>query len=132
MLLQIPDALIGLMNLPAKDDYIKRIKNTLKPKKIIENIFIIIFMTTIAVSEDVKQKLLKVASELQLKVGHRVDLNEALNFLLEQREKNVVLLEEACKPVAGVKETLEELRMERKNDEIRLDRKIGNRHQRTD
>jgi predicted CopG family antitoxin len=89
-------------------------------------------MTTIAVSEDVKQKLLKVASELQLRVGHRVDLNEALNFLLEQREKNVVLLEEACKPIAGVKETLEELRMERKHDEIRLERKIGNRHQRTD
>jgi predicted CopG family antitoxin len=86
------------------------------------------FMTTISVTEDVKQKLLKVASELQLKLGHRVDLNEALSFLVDQREKNVQLLEEACKPVIGVKEALEELQTERKRDEDRLERKIGDRH----
>jgi hypothetical protein len=85
-------------------------------------------MTTIAVSEDVKQKLLRVASELQLKLGHRVDLNEALNFLISQREKNADLLEKACKPTVGVKETLEELQTERKHDEIRLERKIGSRY----
>ena len=87
-----------------------------------------VFMTTISVTEDVKQKLLKVASELQLKLGRRVDLNEALSFLIDQREKNVQLLEEACKPIIGAKEALEELQMERKHDEIRLERKIGNRH----
>jgi predicted CopG family antitoxin len=86
------------------------------------------FMTTISVTEDVKQKLLKVASELQLKLGHRVDLNEALSFLVDQREKNVQLLEEACKPVVGAKEALEELQTERKRDEDRLERKIGVRH----
>jgi len=87
-----------------------------------------VIMTTISVTEDVKQKLLKVASELQLKLGRRVDLNEALSFLVDQREKNVQLLEEACKPVIGAKEALEELQTERKHDEIRLERKIGNRH----
>jgi predicted CopG family antitoxin len=87
-----------------------------------------VFMTTISVTEDVKQKLLKVASELQLKLGRRVDLNEALSFLVGQREKNVQLLEEACKPIIGAKEALEELQTERKHDEIRLERKIGNRH----
>jgi predicted CopG family antitoxin len=87
-----------------------------------------VFMTTISVTEDVKQKLLKVASELQLKLGRRVNLNEALSFLVDQREKNVQLLEEACKPIIGAKEALEELQMERKHDEIRLERKIGNRH----
>lgn len=86
------------------------------------------FMTTISVTEDVKQKLLKVASELQLKLGHRVDLNEALSFLVDQREKNIQLLEEACKPVIGAKEALEELQTERKRDEDRLERKIGDRH----
>lgn len=86
------------------------------------------FMTTISVTEDVKQKLLKVASELQLKLGHRVDLNEALSFLVNQREKNVQLLEEACKPAIGAKEALEELQTERKRDEDRLERKIGDRH----
>jgi predicted CopG family antitoxin len=83
-------------------------------------------MTTISVTEEVKRKLLKVASELQLKLGRRVDLNEALSFLIDQREKNVQLLQEACKQKTGAKEALEELRTERKHDEIILERKIGN------
>lgn len=88
-------------------------------------------MTTISVTEDVKQKLLKVASELQIKLGHRVDLNEALRFLVDQREKNPQLLDEACKPLIGARETVEELQAERKLDEKRLERKISRRHQRT-
>ncbi len=57
-------------------------------------------------------------------------LNEALSFLIDQRERNVELLKEACKPTVGNKEALEELQMERKQDELRLERKIGDRHQR--
>jgi predicted CopG family antitoxin len=90
------------------------------------------FMTTISVTEDVKQKLLKVASELQIKLCRRVDLNEALRFLVDQREKNPQLLEEACKPTVGAEKTIEELQKERKLDETRLERKISHRHQRTD
>src|SRR5271157_4210410 len=93
---------------------------------------IITFMTTISVTEDVKQKLLEVASELQIKLGHRVDLNEALRFLVDQRKKNPHLLEEACKPIVGAKEAIEELQKERKTDETRLERKISGRLQRTD
>jgi len=89
-------------------------------------------MTTISVTEDVKQKLLKVASELQIKLGHRVDLNEALRYLVDQREKNPELLNEACKPLIGAREAIEELQMERKLDEKRLERKTSYRHQRTD
>ena len=92
------------------------------------NVFIIaivnvIFMTTISVTEDVKQKLLEVASELQIKLGHRVDLNEALRFLVDQREKKPQLLEEACKPTVSADEAIEELQKERKLDESRLERK---------
>jgi len=94
-------------------------------------IFTMVVMTTISVTEDVKEKLLKVASELQLKLGRRVDLNEALRFLVEQKEKHPQLLEEACKPISGAKEAVEELRKERKLDETRLERKISHRHQRT-
>ena len=68
----------------------------------------VISMTTISVTEDVKEKLLKVASELQIKTGHRVDLNDALRFLVDQQEKNPRLLDEACSPTTGVKEALEE------------------------
>jgi hypothetical protein len=53
---------------------------------------VMVFMTTISVTEDVKQKLLKVASELQIKLGRRVDLNEALRFLVDQREKTLSCL----------------------------------------
>ena len=88
-------------------------------------------MTTISVTEDVKEKLLKVASELQIKMGRRVDLNDALCFLVDQRKKNPRLLEEACSPIAGVKEALEELDSERKIDNERFERKISHRHKRT-
>ena len=88
-------------------------------------------MTTISVTEDVKEKLLKVASELQIKLGRRVDLNDALRFLVDHREKNPSLLEEACRPTTGVEEALEELVKERKLDDERLERKISNRHKRT-
>ena len=88
-------------------------------------------MTPISVTEDVKQKLLKVASQLQIKRGHRVDLNEALSFLVDQREKNPRLLGEACKPMVGAGEAVEELHMERRLDEARLERKISRRLQRT-
>jgi len=90
----------------------------------------VISMTTISVTEDVKKKLLKVASELQIKTGRRVDLNDALRFLVDQREKNSQLLE-ACSPTIGVKEALEELETERKIDDERLERKISHRHKRT-
>ena len=89
-------------------------------------------MTTISVSEDIKKKLLRVASELQIKRGRRVDLNEALNFLVDQRAKNPQLLEEACEPMLGAKEAIEELKRERKIDESRLERKISRRHKRPD
>ncbi len=91
-----------------------------------------VFMTTISVTEDVKQKLLKVASELQIKLGRRVDLNEALGFLVDQREKNAQLLGKACKPTVGAMEAVEELQRERKLDETRFERKISRRRQRTD
>lgn len=96
----------------------------------IDIIVIMISMTTISVTDDVKEKLLKVASELQLQRGHRVDLNEALSFLIDKREKNIDLLEEACKPTGGSADALNELETERKQDELRFERKIGHRHQR--
>mgnify|MGYP005862395775 CR=1 FL=1 len=90
----------------------------------------IIIMTTILVTDDVKEKLLKIASELQIKLRRRVDLNEAIRFLINEGEKKPQLLEEACKPILEVKEALKELYRERKLDEKRLKRKISIRHKR--
>jgi len=92
----------------------------------------VIVMTTISVTEDVKEKLLKIASQLQIKLGRRVNLNEAIRFLINEREKKPQLLDEACKPTPEVEKALKELYKERKLDEKRLERKIGARHKRTD
>lgn len=91
-----------------------------------------VVMTTISVTEDVKKKLLGIASELQIRLGRRVDLNEALRFIIGQKEKKPHLLDEACKPLSGAEEALKELYAERKLDEERLERKIGPRHKRAD
>jgi len=80
-------------------------------------------MTTISVTEDVKRRLLRVTSELQLKLKRRVDFNEAIRFLLVQRrERRPRLLMEACKPTIGADEALKELTKERKRDEERAER----------
>jgi predicted CopG family antitoxin len=80
--------------------------------------------TTISVTEDVKEALLKVAAELQMKLGKRVDLNEAIRYLLT-RNKRPDLLEEACRPVPGFEEAYRELVRERWKDEERARWKYG-------
>jgi hypothetical protein len=80
--------------------------------------------TTISVTEDVKEALLKVAAELQMKLGKRVDLNEAIRYLLT-RNKRPDLLEEACRPVPGFEEAYRELVRERGKDEERARWKYG-------
>ena len=90
-------------------------------------IVIVNSMTTISVSEEVKQKLRRVASELQIKMGRRVDLNKALSFLIDKQEKNPQLLEQTGSPLIGANEAIEELERERKLDETRLERKISRR-----
>ncbi len=44
-------------------------------------------MTTIAIKDETKRELLRVATELQMKFGRRVDLDEIIRFLLQQRKK---------------------------------------------
>lgn len=92
-------------------------------------IVVVVVMTTIAVTDEVKEKLLKVASELQIKLGRRVDLDEALRFVLSEREKKPWLLDAACRHVPDAekvaKEALDELYRERKLDEERLERKYS-------
>jgi predicted CopG family antitoxin len=82
-------------------------------------------MTTISVTENVKRALLKIASELQSKLGIRIDLNEAIRYLLKGGKKNPNLLEEACRPIPEFELAYEELIEEKKRDEERARRKYG-------
>jgi len=43
--------------------------------------------TRYSVTEDIKEALLKVASKLQIKLGMRVDLNEAIRYLLARKKE---------------------------------------------
>jgi len=82
-------------------------------------------MTTISVTENVKRALLKIASKLQSKLGIRIDLNEAIRYLLKRGKKNPNLLEEACRPIPEFELAYEELIEEKKRDEERARRKYG-------
>jgi len=84
-------------------------------------------MSTISVKEDVKGELLRYASELQAKMGRRVDFNEAIRYLLMERRKHSSLLEEACAPVAGAEAARGSLTEERRLDEERAERRLRGR-----
>jgi predicted CopG family antitoxin len=81
-------------------------------------------MTTISVKEDVKEDLLRYASKLQVKMGRRVDYNEAIRFLLMEKRKHPSLLAEACTPTAGAEDTKRALTEERGLDEERAERRL--------
>ena len=81
-------------------------------------------MTTISVKEDVKEDLLRYASQLQVKMGRRVDYNEAIRFLLMEKRKHPSLLAEACTPAAGAEDAKRALTEERRLDEERAERRL--------
>jgi predicted CopG family antitoxin len=81
-------------------------------------------MSTISIKEEVKQELLKFASELQIKLGRRVDYNEAIRHLLMRRRKHPSLLKEACNPMPGADDARRALVEERRLDEERAERRL--------
>src|SRR5438445_12591835 len=62
------------------------------------------YMTTVAVTEEVKRRLLRVASELQLKLGRKVDLNDAISYLLTRERRRPDVLDAASRPIQGCEE----------------------------
>ena len=86
----------------------------------------VIDMSTIAIKEETKRELLKFVSELQIKLGRRVDFDEAIRFLLMyKRKKNPNLLLEACISREDVEKALKELYEERRKDERKYNRYIS-------
>jgi hypothetical protein len=76
---------------------------------------------TRAIKEDVKGELLKYASELQIRLGRRVDYNEAIHHLLMQRKRHPALLREACETMPGAEKARRTLVEERRRDEDRAE-----------
>ena len=84
--------------------------------------------TTVAVDEEVKAELVRIAARLQEATGRRADLNDAIRYLIslyKRRERRPELFALFCKPVPGLgfEEAYEELVRERRADLERLERK---------
>ena len=77
-------------------------------------------------SKSTKAELIRYVSELQLRLGRRVDFDEAIAYLLrEARKKRPELLLRACSPPGDAEKALAELYEERRKDEERIKRKHG-------
>jgi len=81
-------------------------------------------MSTISIKEDVKEELLKFASELQIRMRRRVDYNEAIRHLLMRRRKHPTLLREACATMPGVHDARRTLVEERRRDDERAEGRL--------
>ncbi|MCX6648948.1 MAG: hypothetical protein NTV61_06115 [Candidatus Bathyarchaeota archaeon] len=79
-------------------------------------------MTTIAVDNDVRDELLKISAELQMKLGRRVNYNDVIRYLIGKKRIRPELLDEFVVEGLDSKEGLEELRKDRQMDEERLER----------
>lgn len=87
--------------------------------------------TSVSITEQVREKLVKIAAELQMKQGKRVDLNDAIDYLIARAEVRPELLDRACRPIAGppcrssIGSAYKELIKERIKDEERSRRRYG-------
>lgn len=85
--------------------------------------------TTISISDEARKHLLKVAAELQAKLGERVDYDRVIRYLLSRVTRNEGLLREACAPVpvrAGeLKAELRKGRSEDRSQEEALERRYS-------
>ena len=86
-------------------------------------------MVTIQVSEDTKIRLLKLAAQLQMKLGKKVSLDDAIRYLLKSmRNKDKLNSFYGCLRSEKVEEAhklLQELRDEEEKRLERLEKKTG-------
>jgi len=89
-------------------------------------------VNTIFVTNNVKEKLFKFATELQMKLGRPVDLNETIEYLISHAEKRPDLLDRATASIrrsvhTTAKSAYDELILERRKDERKSARRYGSR-----
>ncbi len=82
--------------------------------------------TTVPITEETKAKLVKIAADLQKRKGSRVDLNEAIEYLIStKKEKRPDLLEKALAPPHDYDRDYKLLITERQKDELKAKRRYG-------
>jgi predicted CopG family antitoxin len=76
--------------------------------------------TTITVSDSLRAQLVKLAAELQMKLGKKVDYEDVIRQLISEHQKNARLLRKACHPSGVPAEKFrDELRIGRTEDRLR-------------
>jgi len=76
--------------------------------------------TTITVSDSLRAQLVKLAAELQMRLGRKVDYEDVIRHLISKNRKDPKLLREACAPTGvPVREFRAELRRGRAEDRRR-------------
>jgi hypothetical protein len=76
--------------------------------------------TTITVSDSLRAQLVKLAAELQMKLGRRVDYEDVIRQLISEHQKSARLLRKACHPMGvPAEEFRDELRIGRTEDRLR-------------
>jgi predicted CopG family antitoxin len=84
--------------------------------------------TTITVSETLRAELVKLAAELQMKLGRKVDYEDVIRHLIGKNRKNANLLREACAKInLRAEEFRAELRRGRAEDR-RREEKVEERY----
>ena len=77
-------------------------------------------LTTITVSDSLRRQLVKLAAELQMKLGRKVDYEDVIRYLIKKNQKNPRLLQSACMPTnLSLDEARVELRKGRVEDRRR-------------
>jgi len=80
-------------------------------------------MVTIQVGEDTKIRLLKLAAKLQLELGRKVSIDEAIRFLLRKRKnKDKLMSFFGCLKGRDIREAYKQLQELRREEEERLEK----------
>ena len=76
--------------------------------------------TTISISDEMRRELVRVAAELQARLGERIDYDQVIRYLVSRAMRNERLLREACVPIrVSSEEARRELRKGRLEDRKR-------------
>jgi hypothetical protein len=79
---------------------------------------------TIKIPKESEEELLRITAELQAREGRKVDMDDAIRYLLSKggRAKRPELLDAACKKAEGFERAYKEMISERRRDEERTRR----------
>lgn len=84
--------------------------------------------TTITVSESLRAELLRLAAELQMRLGRKVDYEDVIRYLISQGRRDVQLLRSACAPVDVSTVSVRRELMRGRAEDLRREKELEERY----